>query len=173
VKAFAVEVFSMSKSYNMPGWRIAYLVGNARLVGALAHIKTYLDYGTFMPLQWAAAWALDHGDAFAEEIRNLYQLRAHALVAGLRAAGWPDVSEPSGTMFVWAPIPAELSTQGSIHATTRLIEEAHVACSPGIGFGAGGDGYVRFALIEDPPRVAQACERIARLFAAPKRAISR
>ncbi len=173
VKAFAVEVFSMSKSYNMPGWRIAYLVGNARLVSALAHIKTYLDYGTFMPLQWAAAWALDNGDAFAEEIRDLYQLRAHALVAGLRAAGWPDVSEPSGTMFVWAPIPKELSTEGSIHATTRLIEEAHVACSPGIGFGAGGDGYVRFALIEDPPRVAEACERIARLFTAPKRAAAR
>jgi alanine-synthesizing transaminase len=173
VKAFAVEVFSMSKSYNMPGWRIAYLVGNAKLVGALSHIKTYLDYGTFMPLQWAAAWALDNGDTFAEEIRDLYHQRALALVSGLRRAGWPDVSEPRGTMFVWAPIPSVLSTQGSIHATTRLIEEAHVACSPGIGFGTGGDGHVRFALIEDPPRVTEACERIARLLAAPRRIASR
>jgi alanine-synthesizing transaminase len=173
VKAFAVEVFSMSKSYNMPGWRIAYLVGNARLVGALAHIKTYLDYGTFMPLQVAAAWALDNGDPFVEEIRTLYQQRANAVVSGLRAAGWPDVQEPMGAMFIWTAVPPELSTQGSIHATTRLIEEAHVACSPGIGFGAGGDGYVRFALIEDPPRVAEACERIARLFASPKRIASR
>jgi len=170
VKAFAVETFSMSKSYNMPGWRIAFMAGNARLVGALHHIKTYLDYGTFAPLQYAAAWALENGDHFAEELRDLYLVRARALAAGLRAAGWEGVTEPSGTMFVWAPIPRVLSTKGSLDATTRLIEQAHVAVAPGIGFGPGGDGHVRFALIEDPPRVAEACERIGRLFAVPKRA---
>ena len=170
VKRFAVETFSTSKSYNMPGWRIAFMAGNDRLVGALAHIKTYLDYGTFAPLQYAAAWALDNGDRFADELRELYLNRAHALVAGLRAAGWPGVTEPSGTMFVWAPIPAVISTRGSLDATTRLIEQAHVAVSPGIGFGPGGDGHVRFALIEDPPRIAEACERIGRLLAVPRRA---
>jgi alanine-synthesizing transaminase len=170
VKAFAVETFSMSKSYNMAGWRIAFMAGNARLVGALAHLKTYYDYGTFAPLQLAAAWALEHGDRFAEELRALYLDRAHALVAGLRLAGWEGVTEPSGTMFVWAPVPRMLSVKGSLDATTRLIEQAHVAVSPGVGFGPGGDGHVRFALIEDPPRIAEACERIARLFAAPRRA---
>ncbi len=170
VKEFGVETFSMSKSYNMPGWRIAFMAGNARLVGALHHIKTYLDYGTFAPLQYAAAWALENGDRFAEELRDLYVLRAQALAAGLRGAGWEGVTEPSGTMFVWAPIPRVLSTKGSLDATTRLIEQAHVAVAPGIGFGPGGDTHVRFALIEDPPRIAEACERIGRLFAVPKRA---
>jgi alanine-synthesizing transaminase len=160
----------MSKSYNMPGWRIAFMAGNERLVGALAHIKTYLDYGTFAPLQYAAAWALDNGDRFADELRELYLGRAHALAVGLRAAGWPNVTEPSGTMFVWAPVPSAISTRGSLDATTRLIEQAHVAVSPGIGFGPGGDGHVRFALIEDPPRIAEACERIGRLLTVPLRA---
>jgi len=164
VKAFAVEVFSMSKSYNMPGWRIAYMVGNERMVGALAHMKTYLDYGTFAPLQLASAWALEHGDKFADEIRNLYQVRAHSLVEGLRAAGWPDVAEPSGTMFVWTKIPRAFGGKKSLAATTELIESAHVAVSPGVGFGPGGDDYLRFALIEDPPRVHEACSRIARLL---------
>ena len=90
---------------TMPGWRIAYMVGNERMIDALSHMKTYLDYGTFAPLQLASAWALEHGDRFADEIRNLYKVRAHALVEGLRAAGWPDVAEPSGTMFVWTKIP--------------------------------------------------------------------
>ncbi|HEX6272077.1 MAG TPA: aminotransferase class I/II-fold pyridoxal phosphate-dependent enzyme [Polyangiaceae bacterium] len=170
VKEFAVEVFSFSKSYSMPGWRIAFMAGNAGMVGALAHVKTYLDYGTFMPLQHAAAWALEHGDAFAVDFRDLYQRRATALVAGLRSAGWPDVAEPSGTMFVWAKVPSVLSTQGSLDATTKLIERAHVKVAPGIGFGPGGDGHVRFALIEDPPRIAEACERIARVLSVPKKA---
>jgi alanine-synthesizing transaminase len=164
VKAFGVEAVSMSKSYNMPGWRIAFMAGNDRLVAALAHLKTYLDYGTFAPLQYAAAWALDHGDRFTNEIRDLYKQRATALVSGLRAAAWPGVTEPSGTMFIWAPIPASLGSN-SMDAATRLIERAHVGVSPGVGFGPGGDGYVRFALIEDPPRIAQACERIGRLLA--------
>jgi alanine-synthesizing transaminase len=164
VKSFAVEVFSMSKSYNMPGWRIACMVGNERMVGALAHMKTYLDYGTFAPLQLASAWALEHGDRFADEIRNLYRVRAHSLVEGLRAAGWPNVAEPSGTMFVWTKIPQAFGGKRSLEATTELIESAHVAVAPGIGFGAGGDEYLRFALIEDPPRVKEACARIARFL---------
>ncbi|MEI9948972.1 MAG: aminotransferase class I/II-fold pyridoxal phosphate-dependent enzyme [Pseudomonadota bacterium] len=164
VKSFAVEVFSMSKSYNMPGWRIAYMAGNERMISALAHMKTYLDYGTFAPLQLASAWALEHGERFPDEIRKLYKLRAHALVQGLRAAGWPDVAEPSGTMFVWTKIPKAFGGQRSLAATTELIESAHVAVSPGVGFGPGGDEYLRFALIEDPPRVQEACARIARFL---------
>jgi alanine-synthesizing transaminase len=164
VKRFAVEVFSMSKSYNMPGWRIAYAAGNDRMIGALSHLKTYMDYGTFMPLQHASAWALDHGDALVDTIRVRYQERARALVAGLRGAGWGEVAEPSGTMFVWAKLPRAWKGQTALEATTRLIEQAHVGVAPGSGFGQGGEGYVRFALLEDPPRLAQACERIERVL---------
>jgi alanine-synthesizing transaminase len=164
VKTFAVEAFSTSKSYNMAGWRIGLMVGNARMIAALSHLKTYLDYGTFAPIQHAAAWALDNGDQFAEDFRELYRGRAKALVDGLTRAGWPDLDEPRGTMFVWAPIPEPWRHLGSIGAATRLIDEAHVAVSPGIGFGPGGDGHVRFALIEDPPRLAEACTRIGGLL---------
>jgi alanine-synthesizing transaminase len=160
VRKFAVEVFSMSKSYNMPGWRIAYMVGNERMIGALSHMKTYMDYGTFIPLQQAAAWALENGDSLVEEIRALYQGRAKALADGLRKTGWGDVEEPQGTMFVWTKLPEAWRSMSSLEATTRLIERAHVGVAPGTGFGAGGEGYVRFALIEDPPRIAEACERI-------------
>lgn len=161
VKKFAVEVFSTSKSYNMPGWRIAFMAGNERMIQALAHVKTYLDYGTFAPLQHAAAWALDNGDVFATELRELYRSRARSLVGGLRAAGFPDVQEPSGTMFVWTKIPEPWRALGSIGAASHLIESVGVATSPGVGFGAGGEGYLRFALIEDPPRIEEACERLA------------
>ncbi len=164
VRKYAVEVFSMSKSYNMPGWRIAYMVGNERMVGALSHMKTYMDYGTFIPLQYAAAWALEHGDGIVDEIRDLYRARASALVAGLRSAGWGDVPEPSGTMFVWARLPKKLAELSSLDATCQLIEHAHVALSPGSGFGDGGEGYLRFALIEDPPRIEEACARIGRFL---------
>ena len=162
VKKFAVEVFSMSKSYNMPGWRVAYMVGNRRMISALAHMKTYLDYGTFAPLQYASAWALTHGDKIASELRDLYRARATALVDGLHQAGWTTVAEPSGTMFVWCELPPGLREKGSQSASTDLIERAHVAAAPGVGFGAGGEGYLRFALIEDPPRIAEACQRIGR-----------
>ncbi len=165
VEKFAVEVFSMSKSYNMPGWRIAFMVGNDRMIGALSHIKTYLDYGTFMPLQYAAAWALNEGDGLVDEIRALYQARATALCRGLAEANWGEVPEPSGTMFVWAKLPKRLAHLSSLEATSWLVEHAHVAVSPGSGFGAGGEGFVRFALIEDPPRVEEACKRIAKALA--------
>jgi len=162
VKRFAVEVFSMSKSYNMPGWRVGYMAGNQRLIGALSHMKAYLDYGSFMPLQAAAAWALDNGDHFAAELRELYRARAKTLADGLRRAGFGDVAEPSGTMFIWAELPQALRGRGSMEVVMDMIERAHVAASPGVGFGAGGEGFLRFALIEDPPRIQAACERIAR-----------
>jgi alanine-synthesizing transaminase len=165
VRGFAVEVFSMSKSYNMPGWRIAFMAGNERMIGALSHLKTYMDYGTFMPLQHAAAWALDRGDGLVDGIRELYKSRAAALVRGLRDVGWESVDEPRGTMFVWAKLPKAWAGTTSLEATTRLIERAHVGVAPGSGFGEGGEGYVRFALIEDPPRIAEACARIGRLLA--------
>lgn len=165
VKAFAIEVCSMSKSYSMPGWRVGFVVGNRRMVDALSHLKSYLDYGSFAPLHHAAAWALTHGDAIASELRELYRARATTLVAGLREAGWPHVAQPNSTMFVWAPLPPSFRERGSMAAVTSLIERAHVAASPGICFGEGGDGYVRFALIEDPPRLLEACARIRRWLA--------
>ena len=152
----------MSKSYNMPAWRVAYKAGNPRLVSELAHMKTYLDYGTFAPLQIAAAWALTNGDAIASELRDLYRGRATALVDGLHRAGWTTAAEPSGTMFVLAQLPPGLREKGSMAAVINLIEHAHVAAAPGVGFGPGGEGYIRFALIEDPPRIAEACDRIGR-----------
>lgn len=164
VQRFGVEVFSMSKSYHMPGWRIAYTVGSPHMVSALAHLKTYTDYGTFMPLQHAAAWALRHGETIVDGVRELYLRRAQALVAGLRSVGW-EVTEPSGTMFVWARLPQVYRRLDSFAATARLIEDAHVAVSPGSGFGPGGEGFVRFALIEDPPRIAEACRRIGQALA--------
>jgi alanine-synthesizing transaminase len=164
VEKFAVEVFSMSKSYHMPGWRIAYTVGNQRMVDALAHLKTYTDYGTFVPVQHAAAWALRNGDAIVDEVRKLYQERADFLVSGLQQAGWENIRPPQGTMFIWAPVPPILSGLTSMQATERLLREAHVAVSPGSGFGEAGEGFLRFALIEDPPRVEEACARIRRLF---------
>jgi alanine-synthesizing transaminase len=157
-----VEFFSMSKSYNMPGWRVGFCVGNAQMVGALSHIKTYMDYGHFGPIQAAATWALDNGDAFAGEIRALYQSRAKPLVDGLNKAGWP-VDAPRGTMFVWAPIPERFRAEGSFAFTARLLKDAHVAVSPGKGFGLEGDGFVRFSLLEDAPRSEEACARIAKV----------
>ena len=163
VRRFAVEVFSMSKSYNMPGWRIAFMVGNERLIATLSHLKTYMDYGTFMPLQYAAAWALQHGDHLVDGVRELYMDRAKTLVSHMSAAGFA-LSPPEGTMFAWAPLPPALSGMSSIEATAFLIERAHVALSPGSGFGAGGEGFLRFALIEDEPRVAEAASRISRVL---------
>lgn len=164
MQEFAVETFSMSKSYHMPGWRIAFMVGSPRMIAALAHLKTYTDYGTFVPLQVAAAWALRHADSVVEEMRELYHSRAHSLVTGLRAAGWTEVEEPTGSMFVWTRLPQSLAHLNSRDGTAYLIEHAHVIVSPGSGFGQAGEGYVRFALIEDPPRIQEACERIGRML---------
>ncbi|MBI4692890.1 MAG: alanine transaminase [Gammaproteobacteria bacterium] len=161
----AVEFFTLSKSYNMPGWRVGFMVGNADLVHALARIKSYLDYGTFTPLQVAAITALEGPQDCVAEIRDMYQQRRDVLCDGLDAAGW-DVERPRGTMFVWARIPERFRALGSLEFSKKLLLEAKVAVSPGIGFGAYGDEYVRFALIENPHRSRQAIRGIKDLLRA-------
>ena len=162
-KERCVEFFSMSKSYNMPGWRVGFCVGNAEIVGALAHIKAYMDYGHFGPIQAAAAWALDNGDAFPKEIRENYQQRAVPLVRGLAKAGWV-VEPPRGAMFLWAPVPERYRAEGSFKFASKLLTEAHVAVSPGGGFGPEGDDHVRFSLIQDEGPTEEACARIAKFL---------
>jgi alanine-synthesizing transaminase len=160
----AVEFFTVSKSYSMPGWRVGFCVGNADLVGALATIKGYLDYGSFAPTQLAAATALRTCDSDVVENRTRYQHRAEVLVRGLREAGWP-VEPPRATMFVWAPLPASHAAAGSVAFASDLLQHAEVAVAPGLGFGPGGEGHVRFSLIEPDDRVRQACERIGKFLA--------
>ncbi len=162
-KERCVEFFSMSKSYSMPGWRVGFGVGNRDIIGALAHVKTYMDYGHFAPVQAAATFALDHGDEFPKEMRELYRRRALPLSKGLTDAGWP-VDPPKGTMFLWAPLPERFRSEGSFAFASRLLQEAHVAVSPGGGFGPEGNDHVRFALIEDEPRIQEACARIAKVL---------
>jgi len=164
-KEVAVEFYSLSKTYNMPGWRIGFMVGNAEIVAALAKIKSYLDYGTFQPLQIAACAALNGPQDCVEEIRETYRRRRDALVRGLNRLGW-HVEPPKATMFVWAKIPEPFAKMGSLEFSMRLLKEAGVAVSPGIGFGTGGEGYVRFALIENEHRIKQALRGIRRFFRA-------
>ena len=154
-KELAVEFFSMSKSYNMPGWRIGFMVGNPILVKALARLKSYLDYGMFTPVQVAAITALEDSQDCLEEIRLMYQARRDVLCNGLSSIGW-QVEKPKGTMFVWAPIPEQFRKLGSLEFAKKVLNDAGVAVSPGIGFGEYGDGHVRFALIENEHRTRQA-----------------
>ncbi len=161
----AVEFFSMSKSYNMPGWRVGFCCGNRTLVGALARMKSYLDYGMFTPVQVAAIAALEGDQGCVGEIRAMYQARRDVLCAGLNAAGWP-VEPPKATMFVWARIPEPYQAMGSLEFSKKLLEEARVAVSPGIGFGEYGEGYVRFGLIENEHRTRQALRNIKRMMRA-------
>ena len=161
----AVEFFSMSKSYNMPGWRVGFCCGNKTLVGALARMKSYLDYGMFTPVQVAAIAALEGDQGCVDEIRAMYQARRDVLCAGLNAAGWP-VEPPKATMFVWAAIPEPYRDMGSLEFSKKLLEEARVAVSPGIGFGEYGEGYVRFGLIENEHRTRQALRNIKRMMRA-------
>ena len=156
----AVEFFTVSKSYSMPGWRVGFCVGNAGLVGNLAAIKGYLDYGIFAPAQLAAATALASCADAVEENRRRYRSRAQALCAGLAAAGWP-VDLPKASMFVWAPLPESHRAGGSVAFAAAMLEKARVAVSPGLGFGPGGEGYVRFSLVEDEERIARATAAIA------------
>tara|TARA_B100000029_G_scaffold439128_1_gene455481 strand:- start:1244 stop:2443 length:1200 start_codon:yes stop_codon:yes gene_type:complete len=158
-KEVAVEFFSLSKSYNMPGWRVGFCCGNKDLLAALARIKSYLDYGLFTPIQVAAIKALDEGDQLVEGIRDIYQSRRDVLVKGLNDAGW-KVDSPKATMFVWAKIPDFLIEMGSLEFSKQLLAEAKVAVSPGIGFGEYGEGYVRFSLIENEHRTRQAIRGI-------------
>lgn len=163
-KEIAVEIFSMSKSYNMAGWRVGFCLGNAKMIAALARIKSYLDYGIFQPLQIAAIIALRECEEETKKICALYQRRRDVLVEGLNRAGWP-VEKPRGSMFLWAPIPEKHRAAGSLEFSKTLLEEALVAVSPGIGFGPLGEGYVRFALIENFHRTRQATRSIKQFLA--------
>jgi alanine-synthesizing transaminase len=160
-KQCAVELYSMTKAFSMAGWRMAYLVGNAEAVQALAKLKSYLDYGAFQPIQIAATVTLNEDPDHPERARAIYQSRRDALCDGLARIGW-EVEPPRGTMFVWAPIPEPYRELGSLEFASMLVKEAKVATSPGIGFGPGGDGHVRFALIENEQRIGQGIRNLRR-----------
>lgn len=159
----AIETYSMSKSYNMPGWRVGFACGNEELVAALTRIKSYLDYGTFTPIQVAAITALEESDEHVKEISNVYEKRRNILCDGLNELGWA-VQRPKATMFVWAAIPEHYKAMGSVEFSKHLLKEAQVAVSPGIGFGQQGDGYVRLSLIENKDRIRQALRNLKTLF---------
>jgi len=162
-KDIAVEFYSLSKTYNMPGWRVGFMCGNKELVGALARIKSYLDYGMFTPIQVAAIAALEGPQDCVDDIRALYKERRDVLCEGLNAIGWA-VEKPKATMFVWAKIPEQYRQMGSLEFSKKLLKEAKVAVSPGIGFGDFGDEYVRFGLIENTHRTRQAVRGIKQMF---------
>jgi alanine-synthesizing transaminase len=162
-KEVAVEIFSLSKSYNMAGWRVGFCLGNPRMIGALARIKSYLDYGVFQPIQIASIIALRECEEDTKKICAVYQKRRDLLIDGLRRAGWP-VEPPKGAMFVWAPLPDRYKQLGSLEFSKKLLEEALVAVSPGIGFGPMGEGFVRFALIENGHRTRQATTAIKKMM---------
>lgn len=162
-KDVAVEFFTLSKSYNMPGWRVGFMVGNARLCAALARIKSYHDYGTFTPIQVAAITALEGPQDCVEDIRLMYQKRRDALVKGLNEVGW-KVQAPRATMFLWTPIPEPYAELKSLEFSKKLLIEAKVAVSPGVGFGEYGDDHVRFSLIENEHRTRQAIRGLRDMF---------
>ncbi len=164
-KDVAVEFFTLSKSYNMPGWRVGFMVGNPKLVAALGRIKSYFDYGTFTPIQVASITALEGPQECVAEIRDNYKARRDVLVPGLNKLGWP-VEMPKATMFVWAQIPEQFRHMGSVEFSKKLLLEAKTAVSPGVGFGDHGDGYVRFSLIENEERTRQALRGIRQMFKA-------
>jgi alanine-synthesizing transaminase len=157
----AVELYSMTKSFSMAGWRVAYLVGNGEVVQALAKLKSYLDYGTFQPIQIAAIVTMNEAQDYPKHVREIYQSRRDALCDGLDRIGW-EFPRPRGTMFAWAPIPEPYREMGSIEFAKMVVTEANVALSPGVGFGPGGDGHVRFALIENEQRIGQAVRNLKR-----------
>ena len=160
-KDVAVELYTLTKSFSMAGWRVGFLVGNAAIVQALTKLKSYLDYGTFQPIQIAATVAMNDAGDYPKLVNEMYQSRRDALCEGLSRIGW-DVDKPRGTMFVWAPIPEPYRHLGSLEFAKLLVREGKVATSPGVGFGPGGEGYVRFALIENEQRIAQAVRTIRR-----------
>jgi alanine-synthesizing transaminase len=160
-KECAVELYSMTKAFSMAGWRMAYLVGKPEVVQALAKLKSYLDYGAFQPIQIAATVTLNEDPDHPERAQAIYQSRRDALCDGLARIGW-EVEPPRGTMFVWAPIPEPYRDLGSVEFASMLVREAKVATSPGIGFGPGGDGHVRFALIENEQRIGQGVRNLRR-----------
>ena len=162
-KDVAVEFFTMSKSYNMAGWRIGFMVGNRELVGALTRIKSYHDYGTFTPIQVGAIEALNGPQEYVEEVRKEYEHRRDVMVKGLHDLGWM-VEKPKASMYIWAELPEFYKSMGSVEFSKRLLEKAKVAVSPGIGFGEYGEGFVRIALIENADRIRQALRGIRQMF---------
>ena len=158
-KDIGVEFFSMSKSYSMPGWRVGFAVGNQRMIAALARLKSYFDYGMFQPIQIASIIALNEIQDAVKEITAVYKNRRDVLVEGLNKIGW-EIEKPKATMFVWAPIPEKFKQMGSLDFSKVLLKEGKVAVSPGIGFGEYGEGYVRFALVENEHRIRQAVRGI-------------
>jgi len=163
-KEVAVELYTLSKSHSMAGWRVGFVVGNAEIVGALGQLKSYLDYGTFQPIQIASIIALNEHDAYIDEVVDQYRERRDALIDGLDAAGW-SIEAPEATMFVWARIPESHAHMGSLAFALDLLDNAAVAVSPGVGFGPSGDGHVRFALVENANRINQAVRNIRRYLA--------
>jgi alanine-synthesizing transaminase len=151
----------MTKAFSMAGWRLGFLVGNADVVQALAKLKSYLDYGTFQPIQIAATVTLNEAADTPNQVREVYQRRRDVLIDGLHRIGW-DLPRPKGSMFAWAPIPEPYRDMGSVEFASMLVREAQVALSPGVGFGPGGEGYVRFALIENEQRTQQAIRNLRR-----------
>ncbi|HLI01393.1 MAG TPA: aminotransferase class I/II-fold pyridoxal phosphate-dependent enzyme [Acidimicrobiales bacterium] len=160
-KDVAVELYTLTKSFSMAGWRVAFLVGNPEIVAALTKLKSYLDYGTFQPIQIAAIVAMNESPDYPLEVNAIYESRRDALCDGLNRIGW-EVERPKGTMFVWAPIPEPYREMGSLEFAKYLVTDAEVATSPGVGFGKGGEGFVRFALIENEQRIAQAVRNLKR-----------
>jgi alanine-synthesizing transaminase len=160
----AVEFTSMSKTYSMPGWRMGFAVGNARLIGALTRIKSYLDYGAFTPIQVAAATALNGPQDCIAEIRSLYKARRDVLIDAMARSGW-DMPAPPATMFAWAPVPPQFAALGSMAFSKILLREAHVAVAPGIGFGEYGEGFVRLGLVENDQRIRQAARGVKKVLA--------
>jgi alanine-synthesizing transaminase len=150
----AVELYTLTKSFSMAGWRVGFMLGNREIVQALARVKSYLDYGTFQPIQIAATVVMNEAPEYPEEVCEIYRGRRDALCEGLSRIGW-EIEKPRGTMFVWAPIPEQFKAMGSLDFAVKLTQEAHVAVTPGIGFGPGGDPFVRFALIENEERIRQ------------------
>jgi alanine-synthesizing transaminase len=164
-KDIAVEVTSMSKTYAMAGWRVGFAAGNERLIGALARVKSYLDYGAFTPVQVAAAAALNGPQDCVDEMREIYRTRRNAMIESFSRAGW-EIPEPKASMFAWAPIPEPFREAGSLEFSLRLIKEAHVAVAPGAGFGEHGDGFVRLALVENEQRIRQAARNVRKFLEA-------
>lgn len=160
-KEVSVELYSLTKSFSMAGWRVGFMLGNPDVVAALARLKSYLDYGTFQPIQIASIVAMNEAPDYPREVNAIYLARRDALIDGLDRAGW-KIEKPRGTMFVWAPIPEPYAELGSLEFAKLLVREAKVAVSPGVGFGPGGEGYVRFALVENEQRIGQAVRGIKR-----------
>jgi alanine-synthesizing transaminase len=160
-KECCVELYSMTKSFSMAGWRVAFMLGNSEIIAALAKLKSYLDYGTFQPIQIAATVTMNEHPDYPREVNAVYQTRRDTLCEGLARIGW-EFDPPKGTMFAWAPIPEPYREMGSIEFAKLMVTEAHVAVSPGVGFGPDGDGHVRFAMIENEHRTRQAITNLKR-----------